>query len=68
MDKTVSANDIRDIFNEMGCPSEKFREGYFVVEIPADKDYKPVKQKLEELQSNGVIDYAEPCLSDKHIY
>ncbi len=68
MDKSVVTNDIRDIFNSMDCQSEKFKEGYFVIEILADKNYKPIKQKLTELQDQGIIDYAEPVLSDKHQY
>jgi hypothetical protein len=68
MDKSVVTNDIRDIFNSMDCKSEKFKEGYFVIEILVDKDYKPIKQKLTELQDQGIIDYAEPVLSDKHQY
>ncbi len=68
MDKSDVTNDIRDIFNLMNCKSEKLKEGYFVIEILADKDYKPIKQKLTELQDKGIIDYAEPVLSDKHQY
>jgi hypothetical protein len=67
-DKSVVTNDIRDVFNAMGCKSEKFKEGYFVVEILAHKDYKPIKEKLNELQDEGIIDYAEPVLSDNHQY
>ena len=68
MDKSVVTNDIRDIFNSLDCKSAKFKEGYFVIEILADKDYRPIKLKLTELQDKGVIDYAEPVLSDKHQY
>lgn len=68
MDKSVVTNDIRDIFNSMDCQSEKAKEGYFVIEIPADKDYKTIRKKLNELQDKGIIDYAEPVLSDKHQY
>ena len=68
MDESVVTNDIRDIFNSIDCKSEKFKEGYFVLEILADKDYKTIKQKLNELQDKGIIDYAEPVLSDKHKY
>jgi hypothetical protein len=68
MDKSIVTNAIRDIFKSMNCKSEKFKEGYFVIEILADKDYKPIKQKLTELQDKGVIDYAEPVLSDNHHY
>ena len=66
LDKSVVTNDIRDIFNAMNCQSEKFKEGYFVMEILADKEYEPVKRKLIELQDKGIIDYAEPVLSEKH--
>lgn len=68
MDNSVVTNDIRDIFNSMGCKSEKLKEGYFVIEILADKNYEPIKQKLTKLQDKGIIDYAEPVLSDKHQY
>jgi hypothetical protein len=68
MDKSVVTNEIRGIFNSMDCKSEKFKEGYFVIEILADKDYEPIKQKLTELQDKGIIDYAEPVLSDNHQY
>ena len=68
IDKSVITNDIREMFNSMDCRSEKFREGYFVMEILADKDYEPIKQKLTELQIDGIIDYAEPVLSHNHQY
>lgn len=68
MDKSVKANNIREIFNSMGCNSEKLNEGYFVLEIPAPNDYEQVKQKLTELENNGFIGYAEPVLSYKHQY
>ena len=68
MDKSFLTNDIRDIFNLMGCKSEKLKEGYFVLEILADKDYTPIKEKLTELRDKGIIDYAAPVLSDNHQY
>jgi len=68
MDKTFVTNDIREIFNSLDCKSEKFKEGYFVIEVLADKSYEPIKHKLSELQDKGIIDYAEPVLSEKHQY
>ena len=68
LDKTVLTNEIRDIFNSFGCVSEKYKEGYFVIEVPANKEYKIIKDKLTTLQEEGIIDYAEPYLSDKHAY
>jgi len=66
MKNDVITNDIRDIFNSLGCSSEKFKEGYFVIDVPADINYEPVKQKLDNLEQDGIIGYAEPCLSDNH--
>jgi hypothetical protein len=66
MDKTRDIKDIRNIFNEFGCVSERVNDGYFAMEIPFDKEYTPVRKKLTELEKEGIISYAEPCLSDKH--
>ncbi|HFG0578857.1 DUF4265 domain-containing protein [Flavobacterium psychrophilum] len=66
MNKEYKTNDIRKIFNELNCDSEKFSEGYFSMEIPSVISYKKIKTKLEELENNGIIDYAEPNLSEKH--
>ncbi len=66
MDKTCDINTIRDIFKDMGCLSERVNDAYFSMEVLADKNYKPIKQKLTELEDEGIIGYAEPCLSDNH--
>ena len=66
MDKARDINDIRAIFNEFGCISERVNEGYFSMEISFDKDYTSIKRKLIDLENEGVIDYSEPSLSDKH--
>ncbi|MCA6438508.1 MAG: DUF4265 domain-containing protein [Sediminibacterium sp.] len=66
MEKSIDANSIRNNLELLGCPSEKCNDSYFVVEIPASVDYRPVKEKLKELQDNGIIDYAEPSLSAHH--
>jgi len=68
MDKKTNINNIRDIFSNMGCVSEKLNDGYFSMEIPFDKDYTLVRQKLIELEDKEIIGYAEPCLSEKHQY
>ncbi|HVX28073.1 MAG TPA: DUF4265 domain-containing protein [Parafilimonas sp.] len=66
IDNTKNINDLRDIFKSFDCVSEKVNEVYFVMEIPANKDYKPIKQKLKELENENIIGYSEPCLSEKH--
>lgn len=66
MDEKYDVNAFRNIFKELGCLSEKVNDAFFSMEVLADKDYKPIKDKLKELEDNGVIGYAEPCLSDNH--
>ena len=66
MDETQNVNDIRDIFKNIGCLSERVNDAYFSMEVLADMDYKPIKQKLSELEDKGIIGYAEPCLSENH--
>lgn len=66
MDKSKDIDQIRDIFKELGCVSEKVNEGYFSMEIPSTVDYKSIKKKLDELETQEVIGYAEPCLADGH--
>lgn len=68
MDKSVEINSVRDIFKEMGCVSERVNAGYFAMEVPSNVDYKPIKQKLDELENKEIIGYAESCLSKQHQY
>jgi Domain of unknown function (DUF4265) len=68
MKDDLMINDIRKVFEDMGCISERANDKYFVMEITADKDYKVIKQKLDEFESEGLIGYAEPCLSILHQY
>ncbi|MDB5030605.1 DUF4265 domain-containing protein [Mucilaginibacter sp.] len=68
MDDANEANDIRKIFETLGCVSEKVNKVYFVMEIPADIDYKTIKNKLIELENKQVLEYSEPCLSNIHKY
>lgn len=68
VNKEILANDLREIFNAFGCESEKFNNWYFVIEIPAKVDYKPIRQKLIELEEENIISYGEPNLSNYHFY
>jgi hypothetical protein len=52
----------------LGCVSERVNDGYFSMEIPANTKYKPIKEKLDELENKEVIGYAESCLSNQHRY
>jgi hypothetical protein len=66
MDRSYDINEVRDIFKRLNCLSERANDGYFSMEIPFDEDYAPIRQKLSELQDEGIIEYSEPCLSEKH--
>jgi hypothetical protein len=66
MDDNKSIDDIRAAFAKMGCDSEKLNEGYFTMEIPFQLDYTAVRKRLNELEEDGIIGYAEPYLSQKH--
>ena len=61
-------NDIRKIFEELGCTSEKVSSSFFAMEVPHNIDYPPIKQRLTQLENEEIIGYAEPCLSERHGY
>ena len=66
LDELTDINAVRDMFNGMGCLSERFNDKFFSMEVLSDSNYRPIKDKLQELENLGIIDYAEPCLSDIH--
>lgn len=66
MDPSLETNAIRELFNALGCESEKFQERYFVIDVLASLSYTPVKALLNELFAKNSIDFAEACLPDKH--
>src|SRR6478609_6565946 len=66
MDKDTDVNTVRSLFEKFGCLSERVNDGYFSMEVLANSNYIPIKQKLIELEDKGIIDYAEPCLSNIH--
>ena len=66
MEPDIITNEIREVFDVLGCSNEKYREGYFVIDVPHSLDYTIVRDKLIALQNAGTIDYSETCLSKKH--
>ena len=66
MDDTTDVEVIRNEFKSLGCESEGTGKRYFTMEIPFDLDYKPIRQVLKAYSLNGVLEYSEPCLSEKH--
>jgi len=65
-DESKEIEDLRKIFANFKCVSEKVNDTFFVMDIPDDVDYAPIKAKLDILEAEEVIEYAEPSLSDIH--
>lgn len=57
---------IREEFNNLNCKSEGLNDSYFSMEILESIDYKTIQGRLKVLEKEGIIEYSEPCLSEKH--
>ena len=57
---------IREKLKAINCLSEGLNDTFISVEVVRDVDYSLVRSVLGEYESEGIIQYAEPCLSDKH--
>ena len=63
-----NVEDIRERFYEMGCLSDSLSYHFFTMEVKAETNYHVIKNKLNELKAEGIIDYMEGCLSVNHQY
>lgn len=68
LNKECDVDAIIAVFELSGCMTDKLNDKYFVFSVPAAVDYTPLKSRLDELQNQKVIDYAESCLADGHQY
>ena len=66
MDSANSTNEIITMLETLGVKIEKFKDGYFVIDIPPSLNYKPINNELKNLAEKEIIDYAVSCLDDKH--
>ena len=57
---------IRDRFKELNCISEGLNNSYFSLEILKEINYSRIKKLLTKYENDGILEYAEPCLSEKH--
>ena len=64
--KEFNREIIRNHFKELNCDSEGINNNYFSMEILKKTDYSKIRKILDEYQDKGIIDFAEPCLSEKH--
>lgn len=58
---------IRDRFKELNCTSEGLNDSYFSMEILKAINYSKIKKILEEYEKSEILEYSEPCLSEKHL-
>ncbi|GIQ59702.1 hypothetical protein Flavo103_28380 [Flavobacterium collinsii] len=66
LDKEFDKEIIREKLKALNCLSEALNETFLAVEIVKSIDYSMVKIILSEYESNAIIEFAEPCLSEKH--
>lgn len=66
LEKGFDNETIREKLKAINCLSETLNETLFAVEVVRDVDYSLVRSVLNEYEAQEVIQYAEPCLSDKH--
>ncbi|MBE7173834.1 MAG: DUF4265 domain-containing protein [Williamsia sp.] len=67
-DEEVDIDDVRKRLYDLGCNSEAPSDQYFSLEIKATINYLRIKDELNRLRTDGIIDYVEPCLSVQHQY
>jgi RecA/RadA recombinase len=68
IDDDTDIGEIRNIFSEMNCISEALSDRFFAMEVKSTANYLKIKNKLNELKSERIIDYSESCLSEQHQY
>ena len=66
LEKGFDKEVIREQLKGINCVSEGLNETFFAAEIAKDVDYSLVRNLLSEYESKEIIEFAEPCLSEKH--
>lgn len=66
MQKGFDKEIIRNRFKELNCISEGLNDSYFSMEILKDINYSEISKILMEYETDGILEYSEPCLSEKH--
>ena len=67
-DDNSDIDNIRTLFSQMDCPSDAVSERFFAMNIKATANYLKVRNKLQELRSEGIIDFSESSLAETHQY
>lgn len=68
LDEEYNIEAICNFFDNLGCETAKLNLKYFAIHVPAAMNYFGIKRRLDELEREKIIDYAESCLSKGHSY
>lgn len=66
LEKGFDKEIIREELKSINCASEGLNETLFAAEVLKDTDYSIVKNLLSQYELQEIIEFAEPCLSEKH--
>lgn len=66
MQEPYGTTELREQLSILGCITEGLNDRYFVAEVPASIEYKPIQTLLETMEGEGRIEFAEAVLSTKH--
>lgn len=62
----VDKQVIRDELKKLNCLSEGLNKKFFSVEVIKQTDYRKIKELLDNYEQQGILEFAEPWLSEKH--
>lgn len=68
VDEESDIEEVQEAFYALDCDSEALGDKYFAMEVKADANYLKIRDLLNQYRSAGIIDYAEPNLSEQHQY
>ncbi|WP_417941605.1 DUF4265 domain-containing protein [Flavobacterium sp. RS13.1] len=66
LEKGFDKEIIREELKLVHCVSESLNETLFALEVPKNVDYAAVNNLLSQYELQEIIEFAEPCLSEKH--
>ncbi|PWB22782.1 DUF4265 domain-containing protein [Flavobacterium sp. HTF] len=66
LEKGFDKGIIHEKLKLINCITEELNDTFFAAEIGKEVDYSLVRSLLTEYESQEIIEYAEPCLSEKH--
>lgn len=67
LDENFNVETLRNEFKELGCETEGTGSNYFVIEVLFNNNYTPIYKKLNKLESERKIAFAEANISQKHL-